>query len=187
MISAAVAGDFDTALTHGWAAFADAAGDAAREADVLVNLGTLCLDAGQDEAALGAFLTATARATGPRTAIHAQAGAAHAAARLGRRELLTRLSDAVERATDTWGAPYVVAQWLATLSEAWHDAGDTARAEAFRQRGIEIARAGGFAELVHRFHSPVHVELPARTGARSSELSSAARRVVLHLARLPAT
>jgi tetratricopeptide (TPR) repeat protein len=186
MISAAVAEDFDGALRHGWSAFAHAAGAPAREADVLTNLGTLCLDIGQDAAALGAFLAAAERASGPRTATHARAGAAVASARVGDRATLERLTEAVVRTTGPDAPPYEAAQHLLTLSDAWEAAGEPARADALRARGLAIARPRAFAELVHRYAARPAATAPSADAPRAgaTALSSGARRVVRRLSAL---
>jgi len=53
LIAAATAGDHDTALVHGWAAFELADGNCDRQAEILINLAQVSLLAGQARAASG--------------------------------------------------------------------------------------------------------------------------------------
>jgi tetratricopeptide (TPR) repeat protein len=180
MIAAAVARDFDTALSHGWAALAHVAGNRVQEADVLLNLASLCLDMGEDEAALRGFLSAGERATKERIHIAARAGAAVAAARLGDRDLLAACISDVEQALLGEMAPYERAQRLLTLSDAWRAADESAAAESARERGIAIALAHGFAELVHQYGEPVTLK-SSSPSAELVPLGADARRVVVAL------
>jgi len=182
LIAAAVAEDFDTALTHGWAAFAHAAGNPDREAEVLDNLGTLCLDMGHTEAALQAFRSAAARTSSHRMRIAAHAGMALAAARLGDRATLEQASATVERGL-TDSTPFDTAQRLFTLANAWATAAQPETAAALRRRGLDLARAHGFAELMHRYEATVAA--PA-TPEAPAELAPEARHVVRALAALNA-
>lgn len=182
MIAAAVARDFDTALSHGWAALAHVAGDPGQEADVLLNLATLCLDAGESEAALRGFLSAWERATKDRVRVAARAGAAVAAARLGDHALLAGCAADVERALLGEMAPYERAQRLLTLSDAWRAAHDLVSAEAARERGVAIALAHGFAELAHEYGERIRETPPPAMSAHN--LGADARRVVLALSAM---
>ena len=187
MIAAAVAEDFDAALRHGWSAFAHAAGAPDREADVLTNLGTLCLDIGENSAALGAFLGAAERTAAPRIAADAWAGAAVASARLGDRRTLERLTGDVVRTTGPDAPPYEAAQHLLTLSDAWEAAGEPQRASTFRARGLAIARPHAFAELVHRYaERPAPPPQEADADADAAPLTPGARQVVRRLTALAA-
>jgi tetratricopeptide (TPR) repeat protein len=190
LVAAAVARDFDTALAHGWQALAHTAGEPAKEAEVLVNLATLCLDAGENAAAMRGFTAAAERASLERFRSAAHAGAAVAAARLGDRESLARYAALVERALAAGLGPYESAQRLLTLSDAWRAAGEMEAAESTRRRGLAIARARGFAELVHEYGVGTPAADPtARPVGRPSPadddvvtLGAGARRVVRALA-----
>lgn len=186
LVAAAVARDFDTALSHGWSALAHVAGVPAKEAEVLLNLATLCLDTGHDAAALQGFLEAAERTDRVAFRIGAQAGAAVAAARVGDRSVLLRCAAAVERALEGGMTPYESAQRLLTLSDAWRAAGEHEREESARRRGLEIARAYGFAELVHEYerHATADPASEAASPAPSTALGPGARRVVGALAAL---
>jgi len=185
LVAAAVARDFDTALSHGWSALAHVAGSPAKEAEVLLNLATLCLDAGQDEAALRGFFAAAERTQRKGARIAAQAGAAVAAARTGDRVTLLRCTAAVERALEGEMAPYERALRLLTLSDAWRAAGDERAEESAIRRGLEVARAHGFAELVHEFESrPRAAERTDPFSDAPAALGIDGRRVVSALAAL---
>ncbi|MFL5574368.1 MAG: hypothetical protein ACJ79S_00130 [Gemmatimonadaceae bacterium] len=181
LIAAAVAGDFDTALTHGWAAFAQAAGDPRLEAYVLVNLATLCLDAREDAAALRGFVAAAGRTRDVSTWLAATAGAAAAAARLGRRDDVVAYAERVERALAAQATPYERAAHLLTLADAFADAGLAEAAEAYRARGLAVARAHAFAELELRYAEARAVAAPAEivsAAVAPAALGPGARRVV---------
>lgn len=185
LIAAAVAGDFDTALTHGWAAFARVAGDGGKEAEVLVNLAGLCLDARQDAAALRGYSSAAERTRDMRTWLSATAGLAVAAARVGRDELLRESAAAVEHALASKGAPYERAQHLLTLSDAFTDADDPERAAGYRERGLDIARANGFSELELRYTTAPDKATAVRQRPAPPPLGAGARRVVREIGALP--
>jgi len=185
MIAAAVARDFDTALSHGWAALAHVAGDPVQEAEVLLNLATLCLDTGEDEAALRGFMSAAERTTKERVRIAARAGAAVAAARLGDRAVLAACVSDVERALLGEMAPYERAQRLLTISDAWRAANDVEAAEAARERGVSIALAHGFAELAHQYGEPVTLK-ETSPAVEPVRLGADARSVVVALSALGA-
>lgn len=182
-ITAAVARDFDAAFDHGWVALAHVAGDPAREVEVLVNLAQLCLDVGQNEAALNTALAAAGQTTVARSRIPALAIAATAAARVGDLAALERYTDAILPHLDDTARPYEVAQLLHSLFTAWTDAGRRDRAATFRKRGLVIARRHRFAELMHQFETA-----PAAVGVKPAvPLSEGAHRVVRALAELPAS
>lgn len=186
MIAASAAHDVDAALMHGWAAFAHAT-DSLNETVVLLNLATICLDSGEDVAALRGFLTAAERAVRPAHRSAARAGAAVAAARMGDRPLLLACAADVERALTELG-PYERAQRLLTLSDAWLAAGEVAAELSARERGLAVARAHGFGELLHEYESGRRPQpAPSAGGAPAPvALSAGARRVVGALASIGA-
>jgi tetratricopeptide (TPR) repeat protein len=155
MVAANAAADFDTALRHGWAALAHAAGNAVKEADVLHNLADACLQAGEPEAALQGFLAAAERGA-PRVRVAALANAALCAALLGRCALLRECVTRCEAELPVDAMPYERAQRLLTLADALTVAGDDDRAQSFRHRGLELAWTHRFTELLMR------PEVPAR-------------------------
>jgi tetratricopeptide (TPR) repeat protein len=175
LIADAVAGDFDTALTHAWAAFANAAGDPRMEAYVLVNLATICLDAREDSAALRGYVAAADRTRDVSTWLTATAGVAAAAARLGLRDVVATCAARVERALAREATPYERAMHLLTLSDAFADLGSRDDADAYRARGLDLARAHAFAELELRY---ARGRPPAPPTAAPATLGPDARRIV---------
>jgi tetratricopeptide (TPR) repeat protein len=148
LIAAITAGDVDTALVHGWAAYELARGNNDREAELLINVSHVSLVAGYPSAALCGYLASLQRASGARFRIPSLAGAAMAAARVGNRELVGTLARVSEDSLLTAGLPFESASALRTLSEAFEAVGDAARAEDFRLRARALARKNGFFEIV---------------------------------------
>ena len=140
LIAAAAAGDVDTALVHGWAAYELAASDATRQAEMLFNLGHLCLLAGYPTAALRGFIASMRRARGLRSRIPALGSAAEAAARLGDEEMVGRISSLLTEAGSEGSLPYETSQAYRSLSVAWGVLGDATRADDWRSRAREIAK-----------------------------------------------
>jgi tetratricopeptide (TPR) repeat protein len=149
MIVCAEAGDFDTALAHGWRAVSSARAAGARVAEMLGNLAQLCARAGYDAAAMGGFSAALARASAPRVRLPILAGLATSAARLGD---TTRVAE-VERviaaeANDAF--PFETSSaWLA-ISSARRVLGDEPASAAAAERAAAIARLHGYYEISHR-------------------------------------
>jgi tetratricopeptide (TPR) repeat protein len=188
LIAAAVARDFDTALVHGWAALAQVAGEPTKEAPVLSNLATVCLDAHEDEAALRGYQAAAVRTRDVRTWLSATSGAAAAAGRLGRRDLVDAYAAAVERALASEDTPYERAWHLLTLSDAYRDLGVAERSAAYWERGIALARAHGFAELEHEYAEPrvaTSVATPPAVVPAATPIGAGGRRVVRAISALP--
>jgi tetratricopeptide (TPR) repeat protein len=189
MVAATAAGDYDTALKHGWSALAHAVGDPRKEADVLHNLADVCKRAGELEAALSGFLAAAARGT-PRISVLAFANAAHAAALLGQRDVLDRCAARCDAADAADAMPYERAQRLLTLAVAYDVGGDAERAERYRHRGLELAWAHRFTELLMRYEVSDRPPAPrARAFAARAEtpvLETEGRRVVRALTALRA-
>lgn len=148
LIAAITAGDSDTALVHGWAAYELAQGNAEREAELLINVSHVSMVAGYPEAALRGFLASLVRTTGARYRIPSLGGAAVASARIGNRELLASIARVAEDSLMTAGLPFESASALRSLSEAFGTVGDGPRAEDYRLRARSLARKNGFFEIV---------------------------------------
>jgi hypothetical protein len=148
LIAAITAGDSDTALVHGWAAYELARGNADREAELLINVSHVSMVAGYPEAALRGFLASLVRTTGARYRIPSLGGAAVASARVGNRDLLGSIARVAEDSLMTAGLPFESASALRSLSEAFETVGDGARAEDYRVRARSLARKNGFFEIV---------------------------------------
>jgi tetratricopeptide (TPR) repeat protein len=148
LIAAITAGDSDTALVHGWAAYGLASGNADREAELLINVSHVSMVAGYPEAALRGFMASLGRASGARFRLPSLGGAAVASARVGNRELVATIARAAEDSLLTAGLPFESAGALRSLSEAFDTVGDAARAEDYRLRARALARKNGFFEIV---------------------------------------
>ncbi|HET9003765.1 MAG TPA: hypothetical protein VFN39_07155, partial [Gemmatimonadaceae bacterium] len=94
LIAAATAGDHQTALVHGWAAYELAAGSPERQAEILINLSQVSLLAGQARAARSGFLASMSRTDQLRFRLPCLGGAAVASAALGDSITLTTLARA---------------------------------------------------------------------------------------------
>lgn len=149
MIVTAEAGEFDTALRHGWRALSSARSQRAREAEMVANLAELCARAGYDAAALGGFAAALARSAAPRLRLPALAGTAEAAARLGDASRVEAAARTIEsEASHVF--PYETARALLSVARARRTLGDAVAADAAAERAAVIARAHGFFEVTHR-------------------------------------
>jgi hypothetical protein len=148
LIAAITAGDSDTALVHGWAAYELARGNCDREAELLINVSHVSLVAGYPEAALRGFLASLLRASSARFRLPSLGGAAVASARVGNRELVATIARAAEDSLLSAGLPFESAGALRSLSEAYEVVGDAARAEDYRLRARALARKNGFFEIV---------------------------------------
>ena len=180
LIAAAVAGDLDTALVHGWAAYTKS-DDPVRRVEMLINLSQLALEGGHPTAALQGFLTALGLTPVPHYRLAACGGIAVAAARLGRRKLVDAVGDEIEKLLVASGMPYVNAQALTSLWTATRLLGDLARAEILRLRVRQIAKAGGFFELFHKTDE-AGATGPERPAARA--LAKPSTRIIASLERL---
>jgi tetratricopeptide (TPR) repeat protein len=147
LISAASAGDIESALVHGWAAFQRIGPDRERQADILINLAQLSADAGYPESALIGNLAALKRSESPRLRLPALAGAVTAAARLGDSTKLDELARMIDVETQAVTMPYETAQALSALATALCAVGQATAATTHRDRAREIARSFGFSEL----------------------------------------
>lgn len=148
LIAAITAGDSDTALVHGWAAYELARGNCDREAELLINVSHVSLVAGYPQAALRGFLASLLRASSARFRLPSLGGAAVASARVGNRELVSTIARAAEDSLLSAGLPFESAGALRSLSEAYEVVGDAARAEDYRLRARALARKNGFFEIV---------------------------------------
>ena len=148
LIAAGTAGDCETALVHGWAAYELASGNADREAELLINVSQVSLVAGYPEAALRGFLASLVRTATLRFRLPSLAGAAVASARIRNSELVSTIARVAEDSVIAAALPFETASALRALSEAFGCIGDAARAEDYRLRARSLARKNGFFEIV---------------------------------------
>jgi tetratricopeptide (TPR) repeat protein len=182
LIAAAVAGDIDTALVHGWAALELAAGNEEKQMEMLINLAQLARDAGYPAAALRGFLSALTRTSVLRYRLSALGGAVVAASELGERGLVDRLRAVAEKDVGRSLLPYENAQVTRAISVALRNLGKVEEAETSRLRARTLAKKGGFFELVVATE-PVTEPAPAR---RPRRLQPSSARVIESLEHMPA-
>lgn len=185
LIAAAKAGDFETALQHGWAAIELAGDDTARVAELLVNVAAVSSDAGADASALRGYLAAAARATAPRVRLPALAGAALSAARLGDAARVRALTEELGPALASEALPYERADALVLLAEAWATLAPANGGQPFARRARALAEVFGFHELAHRADEAGARAARARAASTAARaLSRPTRRVLAALASL---
>ncbi len=149
MVDMAV-GDFDAAFSHGWQAFDDVNADPTRRADLLINLATLCQKVGQEYAALRSYRAALTLASISRLRLPALRGAVLAAARLGRRTLVSTLAAETEAEIGRAGQPYECARAWLDLAEVHSVLEDRERAEQCVAHARGLAAEYGYHEIAWR-------------------------------------
>lgn len=166
LIAAITAGDSDTALVHGWAAYELARGNPDREAELLINVSHVSMVAGYPDAALRGFFASLVRTGAARYRLPALGGVAVASARIGNTELVNAVARVAEEALLPTGMPFESAGVLRSLSEAFECIGDAARAEEYRVRARALARRNGFFEIVLATEPKEAPVAPRRTAER---------------------
>lgn len=204
MTGAISARDVETALVHGWRAFAGTVGDADRRADLLANLGEVARMAHAPDVALSCYLAALRLTRLDRIRLAALGGAVLAAVDLDALDQLDQLTREAEATIARSSLPYENAFALVELAEAHAGAGHSAAAWECAARAATLARTGGFHEVAHRVEL-VRARLggvtpesraarparPARGAARPGDraiisLTDSAGDVLGRLAQLPA-
>jgi tetratricopeptide (TPR) repeat protein len=179
-IGHAVAGEFGTAVTHGWQAYLHGTGDPILESEALQIIGQLFLDMGHPAPAAAAFRTIISRAPTDRFLLPSLGGLAVAASRTGALGTVSWVQDVISSRVRAGAMPYAVASAQLDLATAWDELGDQLRAKDARRSALSIA-------LEHRFHEIAHhaAERQMVTPPAPEPLSSNAEDVadaVLHLA-----
>jgi tetratricopeptide (TPR) repeat protein len=147
-VAAIAAHDVETALAHGWAAVRRTAPDMPNErAEALANLADVACLAGDHRAALGAGLSVLELTDLARIRLPVLATALRAAAALGELRLVAHLISDAERTIARSGQPYENARVLNAIAEVLV-ARDDDRAAGYATRAGELARAGGFHEVL---------------------------------------
>jgi tetratricopeptide (TPR) repeat protein len=180
LIAAITAGDSDTALVHGWAAYELARGNCEREAELLVNVSHVSMVAGYPEAALHGFCASLKRASAARFRLPSLGGAAVASARVGNRDLVATIARVAEDSLLIAGLPYESAGVLRSLSEAFDVVGDAPRAEDYRLRARALARKNGFFEIVLATE-PKDTQATKESAASRRKLTTASLNVIQSL------
>ena len=148
LIAAATAGDNQTALVHGWAAFELASDLPARQAEILINLSQVSLLAGQAKAARSGFVASMSRADSPRVKLVCLGGAAVASATVGDTGAVSKFAATAEDVMSPSAFPFETATALKSLYQAYELLGDSATSEEYRVRARALARRNGFFEVV---------------------------------------
>lgn len=185
MVGAIAARDVETALVHGWRAFAGTVGDAERRADLLTNLGEVARMAHAPAVAMTCYLASLRLTRLDRIRLAALGGAVLAAVDLRDFDQLDVLTRDAEAAIVRSNQPYENAFTLVELAEAHAGAGRAPAALAYAARAAALAAAGGFHEVAHRVEM-VRARLdtgPARIAASraSRHQAPAEHRVVCSL------
>jgi tetratricopeptide (TPR) repeat protein len=193
MVAALAARDADTALVHGWQAFAGTLGDADRRADLLVNLGEIARTAGSPDAAASCHAAALRLTRLERLRMAALGGSVQAAADLHDVARLARLAREAVAAVRDAAQPYDRAMLLLELAEAHARVALDAPARRHADAARTIAAEQPFHEVTHRLDA-VHAILAARAGVDArvpvagvapARLTAAARTVLARLRQLP--
>lgn len=148
MTIAAKRGEFADALSFGWDAFAAAAGDRQREAQMLVNLAQLAFDTGHPGPALQGFSAALARRPGRQLLLPALGGAARSAAALNRLEIVRQCGAQIDEIAQDGSFAYPTASALLDLALATA-ALQPALADSYVRRALHITGEFHFHELEH--------------------------------------
>jgi tetratricopeptide (TPR) repeat protein len=165
MVNAAVTGDSNGALVYGWHAYQCVVGDAAREAEALLNLSELLLRAGRPEVAAHGFAATLVRNPGARIALPALGGLALASSALGDRTgVCTALAQA-ESVIATAGLPYQSAAALLELSQALAAVGEAERGAECRALALDIANRHAYHEIVYRLEALAIAPDPGQAAA----------------------
>ena len=173
MLAATAASDFDTAFSHGWQAFDDALGDAARRAELLINLATLCQKVGQEYAALRAYRAGLSLSSISRLRLPALRGALRSAAQLGRRTLVSSLVTETEAEIARAADPYECSRAWLDLAEVHAVLENPEVAEQCVARARALASEYGYHEIAWR--ADHRSEQLAEQGAAAASASGAHR------------
>jgi tetratricopeptide (TPR) repeat protein len=179
MVSAAMAGDYSSALAYGWRSYQGAVGDKEREARALLHLSQCLLECGHPAAAVRGFAAALDRQQVARIAFPALGGLAVAAAAVGDRALVLAARAQIEHLIASAPFPYQSAAALLELAQAFTALGDTEDAAACSARALELARRHAYHEIVHRLEAlhaaprPGPADTPHELDPTASEVAQA--------------
>jgi hypothetical protein len=176
LIVAAIGRDFDTALTHGAMAVAEAATEQQR-LELLQGLSMVCFDVGQYRSALNGHLQVLAGTTAERVRIASFGGAAIAAGRLGEEGMVDEIAAAAALPLRGRGPEYELADICREFAEAYGYLGDVTQWQRYRDMALARAQRGKFFEVVHRIESmraPRRQSVPASVALTEDALAVAA-------------
>lgn len=145
MISETTQGRFDAAISAGWRLLELSRGHAVWEAEALINLGQLMLEAGHPERARASFAAAVERPAPARLLLPSLGGLAVASALVGHEPTVEWTVREVWRAQELSVQPYYVAATHLECAVALRILGRDTDAERHRAAAEELGRR-------HRFH-----------------------------------
>ena len=163
MIGETSQGRFDAAIDAGWRALGLSGGYSVWEAEALVNLGQLMLEAGHPDRARASFSAAVERSAPASLLLPALGGLAVASALVGHEPTVEWTVREVWRAQEQSVQPYSVAAAHLECAVALRSFGRDADAERHRAAAEELGRRHGFHEVA--FKADALRELPRRTPA----------------------
>jgi len=176
---------FDAAVAAGWRAFGLSRGYAVWEAEALINMGQLMIEAGHPDRALASFSVAVECAAPARLLLPALGGLAVASALVGHEPTVEWTVREVWRAQEQSVQPYSVAAAHLECAVALHALGRVADAERHRAAAEELGRRHGFHEVA--FKADAMRDLPRNAPATLAPESESIAGELSHMApdRLP--
>jgi tetratricopeptide (TPR) repeat protein len=150
MISETSQGRFDSAIDAGWRALGLSGGYAVWEAEALINLGQLMLEAGHPDRARSSFSAALERSAPARLLLPALGGLAVASALVKHEPTVEWTVREVWRAQEQSVQPYSVAAAHLECAVALRSLGRDADAERHRAAAEELGRRHGFHEVAFK-------------------------------------
>jgi hypothetical protein len=181
MIAAVVAGDLNTAMHHGWLAYANVRGDPIDEAGYLADMAQLFLDGGHVDLASAGFAAALERPIPNRIRLPVLGGAAIAASRQGDANIVERMAYEVRCTVNDALLPYASVVGRLDIAEALEAIGQFHAAEPFRHEAETVATAHRYHELVHRARHPLATARPSAAQTLTTatlEIGAAVRALV---------
>lgn len=165
MIAAAMAGEFDDALAHGWHLYNTSLGDATNQADALLNVAQLLLDSGHAAEARAGFAAVVSRPVPARIMLPALGGLAMANAALGEERVVFWVASEVARIEEAGASSFAVASARLECAMAFVGLHRPAPAAQQARAALRLARAGGFHEVAYKAES-LDVSMPVGAPAR---------------------
>lgn len=182
MVSAGQRGEYGWALLHGWTAFDAYRGDAALEAEMLLNLAQLLLTVHEERAALVGFVAALERDPPLRIVLPAWGGVATSASLLSRRDLVISASRHIKQLGASTGLHYARAFAFAEAAAALHRVGVSSK--SWHDAALKIAEQYGFHEIRFLLGDSDRSRAVAEPSSRGTAVRGAATAVVTAVAAL---
>jgi tetratricopeptide (TPR) repeat protein len=141
--------DYGLALEHGWHALQCARGNANAEVEALTILAALSIEVGEYTAALRSCQLAMSKSPRPHMRTELLRYLVQAFAGLGDRDAALMHVPALAAAVESTQNPWQEAQGRRVLGETFAQLRDMQTATTYLNQSLEIARRGGYAELLH--------------------------------------